>query len=262
MRRMTTRLLPWGTLALVLASAFPCAASEGAEPPGPSRDAPVARLCRYSLDGCRLILSRSGASPLRYSATAPLPYEPPQPGRGALSPPAPGGLAPTPPKSYRSPRTAAGLAVGFSFGSLVLGGLLTSEGRAEGILTGYIVASLGIGIGASAGHFYAGETGRGVLTAVFRVFGFGVGGVMLISAWAGRASEYPRMSAGDAQLQAAEGLALVAASLGLAIYDMVDAPRAARRTNARLGLANVSLAPLLTTRGPAPSGGLAVQANF
>lgn len=230
MGRMTLRpLLPWTMLVLALAWTFPCVASDS-----PS---------------------------LPYGATGPLPYAPPPPSRAPVSPPA-RGSAPATHASYRYPGTAAGLAFAFSVGPLALGAVLVSEGRAEGILAGYAVASLGLGIGASTGHFYSGEVGHGALTAGLRLFGFGAGGLMVISAWASRASEYPRTSVADAWTEAGMGLGLIAASLGLAIYDMVDAPRAARRTNTRNGLTNLGLAPLLGTRGPAAMRGLALQAHF
>jgi hypothetical protein len=249
-------------LVLALAWALPCAASPKVEQARPPRNELVPSLCGYSVDSLGLVLSQTGSPRLRSSAAAPLSYEPPQLDRAPVAPPTSRGPAPAAGASYRSPGAAGKLAFGFSVGSLVLGGMFASGGRAEGIIAGYITASIGIGIGASAGHFYAGEVGRGLFTAAIRLVGFGFGGVMLISAWASRASEYPRMSAGDAQIEGGVGLALIAASLGLAIYDMVDAPSAARRTNARYGLRNVSLAPLLTTRGPAAGRGVAVQVSF
>jgi hypothetical protein len=262
MRWMTTQSLRWGTLVLALVWALPCAASQEVEQARPPRNELVPSLCGYSVDSLGLVLSQTVSSRLRYGAAAPLSYEPPQLDRAPVAQPASRGPAPATGASYRSPGSAGMLAWGFSVGSLALGGMFASEGRAEGVIAGYVAASLGLGIGASAGHFYAGEVGRGLLTAALRLVGFGFGGLMLISAWAGRASEYPRMSAGEAQTEAGMGLALIASSLGLAIYDMVDAPRAARRTNARYGLTNVSLAPLLTTRGPVPGRGAAVQARF
>ena len=160
---------------------------------------------------------------------------------------------------YRSPGKALALSLGLSLPSAVIGSLLLAGHEVVG---GFVVLALGLGVGPSLGHLYADEPAHAWLTMAGRLTGFSVGGFLVLSAWASRMVEYPRTSKSDAWLQAGFGLAFVAGALALGIYDIVDAPRAARRSNARNGVTNLSLAPVVAPGGPAPSRGLAVQGRF
>jgi hypothetical protein len=163
---------------------------------------------------------------------------------------------------YRSPGTARALALGFSLGSLAVGGLLFSAKGDGSKIGGIVVAGLGISFGASAGHFYTRETRHGWVSATGRLVAFTLGGLLFFQAYAAMSVEYPRISEDDARAEAAIGLALVAAGLALAVYDVVDAPRAARRANARNGIERLSLAPFVAGDGPALGRGLALQGRF
>jgi hypothetical protein len=163
------------------------------------------------------------------------------------------------PSLYRSPSRALGLSLGFSLASATVGSLLL-VGRAP--IPGLVMLGVGLTVLPSAGHFYAGEVKHGVLTTASRLVCLGIGGLLVLSAYTSRAVEYPRITENEAWTQAGIGFAFVAGTIALSIYDIVDAPRAARRANARYGLTNLSLAPVLSHGGPASSQGLAVRGRF
>lgn len=99
------------------------------------------------------------------------------------------------------------------------------------LVAGFAVASLGLVVGPSVGHWYAGEGGRGAATMGLRFLAFGggaglaFGGIAVLSD-----SNDTGAEAGGFTLV---GLASVmgAAGLGLVIWDLADAGEAARRSN-------------------------------
>jgi hypothetical protein len=161
----------------------------------------------------------------------------------------------------KSPGVAAGLSIVSTVVPMLLGGgLLVVQPFA-----GLALFSLGLGIGPSLGHFYAGEPGHAVITGLLRL-GVATGGALLILG--GLLSGID----GDSSSTSPEGLfaggtVLLVAAVGLAIYDMVDAPRAAHRTNASRRTA-LSFAPVVAQTRDRTTGkegtlyGLAMSGQF
>lgn len=166
----------------------------------------------------------AGASPAAAQPAAP--FHPPS--TVAPLPPAPRGE----PVARKEPATAAALAIGLTVGGYALVSLAgTVEDRSEDgavalALVGFSLAT----IGPSTGHFYAGETGRGVGSIGVRMGGIaamGLGATMLCILCDDEESDR----------SADRGVALILLGMGVyagaTIYDFIDAPRAARRTNRR-----------------------------
>ncbi len=98
------------------------------------------------------------------------------------------------------------------------------------------LAMIPLSLGPSLGHVWAGEPGRGAVTAGLRL-AIGLGAV-----YAG----------------STEGLvAGLGAQLALSVYDIVDAPQAARRTNERARV-RTAIAPMV---GPGTTG-VSVAGSF
>lgn len=214
----------------------------------------------FAVEPGRVIPSVTGSLGYRFGVEDPddVPVQPWSPQAANASAPVSGGAW-----QRRSPGTARALALGMTLGAVGLGALSFASVRSdEAFLAAFVITGIGLGIAPSAGHFYASERRRGLVTAGLRLGLLTVASIVIIDAWASRAVEYPRMSAGDAQVQLALGLTFVAASVGVAIYDIVDAPRAARRQNARHGLPEIALAPWLASHGAVTSQGVAAQGRF
>jgi hypothetical protein len=146
----------------------------------------------------------------------------------------------------RSESTAITLSVGSTLGGIAAGITLmaASGGNGGTIATGITLAALGLGVGPSLGHFYAGEVGRGLLMSLGRLvsggasFGFFVG--------------YVLSGIGGGDGTAGMGVASIGFGLltvTLAVIDLIDAPAAVRRRLARRraasGLASLTVAPLV-----------------
>lgn len=154
--------------------------------------------------------------------------------------------------ALRSENVASGLALGSTLGGLAVGVALCPFNP----LAGMAVAVLSVGIGPAIGHAYAGEWGHAALTSLGRL-ALGGGGYTLfviglvVEALSGEGESTPRhSSAGIAMM--ASGVALGLGAAALAIYDIVDAPGAARRANRRRPAA-LAVAPLV---GPTSDGGM------
>jgi hypothetical protein len=138
----------------------------------------------------------------------------------------------------KSPATATAWAVGTTLagaGLFLAGGALVDhdeDAAGAAMATGLVVGA----VGPSAGHLYAGEVGHALLSTTARA----AGGVMMVTGvfmadpidlCFGPADSCPEEEGDDTGwLIAAAGVALVA---GTTVYDLVDAPRAARRANRR-----------------------------
>jgi hypothetical protein len=168
--------------------------------------------------------------------------------------------------AYRFPNTALQLSVFSTLGLSALGTgflILNEKDGHHGDwmqVTGIAALVLGLAVGPSVGHIYAGEDGHAAGMALGRVSAAGVGLVLLVSALA---------NMGDCEsCSNSLGPGMVPALLlGLAIpisiiYDLVDAPRAARRSNTRHGLTNLSLAPVVIPGRTLPGHGLALTGQF
>jgi hypothetical protein len=150
-----------------------------------------------------------------------------------------------------SPSSALTLAITGTVLPLGAGAGLAGAGNGWGL----VLAGTGLALGPSLGHLYAGEVGRavgmtalraGLLTGAFYLF---LGGVL------GDTGHPGELFAGTA--------VLLAATAGLALYDIIDAPRAAERSNRRSGLQLLGVAPVVARDAAGGTmGGLAVAARF
>jgi hypothetical protein len=151
----------------------------------------------------------------------------------------------------KSGAAATGLAIGGTLGGfalIALGGSQESEPLAW---TGVALAT----VGPAAGHFYAGETGHGLVTSSVRAAGitaFAVGFEMSFCLFECEQTEERRQG----ELLALAGLGVYAAAT---IYDVVDAHQAAGRANQRRAAAT---AAVLTTPNGHRAPGLVIAGRF
>jgi len=200
-----------------------------------------------------------------------------QPGTGA-SPAAPLALRRAPPPlplpsdppssldwSYRSPRVALELAIVTPSSLLAAGAvlMLTSERRGDNMWWGGLaLATLGFTVGPGAGHIYTGSYGHAAGMSALRLLAAGVGVTLLATLVKGDCEDGPPGSCDTswAGLFFAVGVLAVIPATGL--YDIIDAPRSARRANAQHGLTQLSLVPLIAPNGPFAQRGLALSGRF
>jgi hypothetical protein len=164
---------------------------------------------------------------------------------------------------YRSPTMARRLSGWFTLGP-VLGGLTMVVVAAQGdhntpiFIAGLSNVVFGLTLGPSVGYAYSGEHGRG----------WGIGALRLIALVAGTlgvvAASFCIMDCQDKDTTgpAVFEVTLLAGIVSSAIYDIVKAPDAARRSNVRHSLTNLSLVPVVAPSGPAPHHGLALAGRF
>jgi len=150
--------------------------------------------------------------------------------------------------SAKSPGAALTWAIGTTF----VGWGMAAGGIASGELGLFIVGEAVSAFGPSAGHFYAGEIGHGLATSVIRGGALFAADVILVLAFED-----------DWDQNSGEGLFLgsLAVAAGLGLYDWIDAPRAARRTNERNGLI-LGFAPMAPDREGHPTLGFALVGKF
>jgi hypothetical protein len=172
-------------------------------------------------------------------------------------------------EDYRSPVVAGRLSTWFTLGPL-LGGLTLVMASANSSRTGTPYAAIlggasiafGLTLGPSVGYAYSGEHLRGWGAGVLRLVGLTVGTVALVSAWVEDIICKEDCSHKDTSGPVFLGLMLVTASVISAIYDVAKAPDAARRSNARNGLSDLNLVPVVAASGPAALRGLALAGRF
>jgi hypothetical protein len=153
----------------------------------------------------------------------------------------------------KSPGVALGLSLGGYLVPTAVGLTMLFAGRTDELrMAGMVVGALGASLGPSLGHFYTGNVGRGVLTSLGRG-GLITGSVFMCIAGA--------FSYGDkAGGLIAGGAVLAAGAFALTLWDLIDAPFAARRANAQRGFA---FAPILNRdQSGAMQAGLAVGGRF
>jgi hypothetical protein len=134
------------------------------------------------------------------------------------------------PKTMKSPEAARGWSLGSTLIPMASGAIAGRAGSNGGAGVLIVGGSL---LGPSAGHFYAGQPARALAGVALRTALLGV--FVAATCW----DECSKQQ-NDAQ----EKLAVVfsAAILGSAVYDIVTAPRSARRYNEKHGL-TVSVLP-------------------
>lgn len=166
----------------------------------------------------------------------------------------------------KSPGVALGLSLGITLGSLAAAVAMISggiEARDEGTLVGlgFTIGTLGLAFGPSAGHFYVGDTRRGLGMGFARLGAaggtFGLGFLALMAGFGG---------SGEAAMAFFIcGIGAGVTSVVLAIMDIAAAPGAARRANQRIQrrTAGLNLGPLVTQAAAGQRGyGLALGGRF
>lgn len=172
-------------------------------------------------------------------------------------------LADAPPP--KSPATALSLSLGITLGTLaasipmVVVGLHRNSGTTFAL--GLLLGGLGVAIGPSAGHFYAGDNGHGLRMSLVRgaVVGGSVGLHLLALVAAFGESE------GAAWALLVSGIAAGLTGLGLAAWDIATAPAAARRANERLrkGIVGLRVGPFVSAPVAGDYGyGVALSGRF
>jgi hypothetical protein len=166
-------------------------------------------------------------------------------------------LAPAIPSDAKSPATALGLSLAGYLVPMTVGAALLFTGRNESAMVGGLVTlGLGASVGPSLGQFYVGNVGRGLLMSTARG-ALATGSYFMILVGALHGFEGGRPSEG----LIAGGAILAAGAFALALWDIIDAPYAARRANARRGL--LAIAPIVgRDQAGGTLGGLAVSGRF
>jgi hypothetical protein len=166
----------------------------------------------------------------------------------------------------KSPGMALGLSLGITLGSLaasfaMVAGGIGSNGNGSLIGTGFTIGVLGLAFGPSAGHFYAGDTRRGLGMGFARLGAmggtFGLGFLALMAGFGG--SEEAAMAFFVC------GIGAGVTTIVLAIMDIATAPGAARRANQRIlrRTTGLNLGPLVTQAVAGQRGyGLALGGRF
>jgi len=178
-------------------------------------------------------------------------------------PPPPGYIdyAPLPPPVAR-PVKSEGTATMLSLGTTAAGFALIAAAGNQGERGGGEMATIGLLsliIGPSAGHIYAGETSHAVGMSLLRGGAFVAFVVGVIKATTVTSADCVEVcssrDSGDngATLMWVGGLTFVAAT----VYDIIDAPRAARRRNAKERQFMMQPIYVGTATGPAPGIGFA-----
>jgi hypothetical protein len=177
--------------------------------------------------------------------------------------------------TLKSRRTGRLLALGCTLVPLTIAAALFGHAARTGDEREYWAAAafgaLGLGLGPSTGHFYAGEYFGPAVRAVLRT-GLAAGGVALI-AWAilqqfGAAlgtlfgGTYTGPSDSDVAAEVVIGALLAATAVGLAVYDLFDSGRAADRVNAARVRKATVMAPFVARSPRGTQYGLAVVATF
>lgn len=144
------------------------------------------------------------------------------------------------PESGPTPGTALALSLGTTLGAIAAGtGMILGGADADsaGVVVGGIgLITLGLMLGPSVGHFYVGGSRQfAIERSMLLVFVLGVAASEL------HFDDDPSGS-GSSNIPAILGFAAVGGSIALAVYDIVNAPRAARRAQERR--AKVTFAPV------------------
>jgi hypothetical protein len=158
---------------------------------------------------------------------------------------------------YRSPETALQYALLSPLILIVSGAVLldvSSRGGDRVWWGGIATMALGLTVGPSIGHIYAGEYVHGWGMALLRAVTLTYGSYMAIASLVGNGDceDGPPGSCDSHPGEWGLALGLLLITPATAIYDIIDAPSAARRANDRHGFVdNLHLVPVV-----APSGGV------
>jgi hypothetical protein len=141
-------------------------------------------------------------------------------------------------------------------GALLYAGVVRSNDSTL-VLAGVATLALGLSFGPSIGHAYADESLRAWGGGALRLVTLGAGILELFTA----SVHDENTDEGDLTGQAF-GIFLISAAVFSAIYDISNAPSAARRANAHSGLSSLSLAPAAIPGRSSTSPGLTLAGRF
>lgn len=164
---------------------------------------------------------------------------------------------------YRSPGTAKRLALWSTVvpalaGSFLLGLGVARDNDSTLVVAGFTGLAVAFSLGPCVGYAYADEPLRGWGVGALRLLGIGMGSWELLSVL--RMNSHT--SHEDPRGLQSLGLFLISAAMVAAIHDIIAAPEAARRTNARNGLTDLSLAPVAIPGQASPSPGVSLMGRF
>jgi hypothetical protein len=159
--------------------------------------------------------------------------------------------------SPKSPSKALSLSLVSTGVPLIIGlGLAVADAPAPADTYSAILILGGVVVGPSVGHFYAGNTGHGVLTIGLRSVGL-AGGTLGLYLWAIAEVE-------NVESVGALGIIIFVPSaalmLGSAVYDIATASGAARKYNEKKRLSRFSIGPTYIAAESTP--GIAVKYRF
>lgn len=175
------------------------------------------------------------------------------------------GAAPSasPSAPLRSPRIAFALSLLSTMAPVVAGLSMIEYGHGQTQSYGVAALAAGLALGPSAGHVYTGDYARAAGLAALRALALSAGTLAVLSqVVGGDCEDGPPGSCGSSPAIQALGFALLLSAPVLAIYDIADAPAAARRANARHGIAALNVLPTVMGNGPAAGRGLALAGQF
>jgi hypothetical protein len=160
--------------------------------------------------------------------------------------------------AYRSPRAATLLAFGTTLASLAFGGVLWETDHDRLSLS---VLATGLAFGPASGHLFAGAYSHAVATSLLR------GSVLVLGTFVVAMSTIRSSDCQGSQCDASvpgvvSGGTLLASAFALAVYDLIDAPRSARRANAQHGLPSLALLPSVRAANGIPRQGLDLVGRF
>jgi hypothetical protein len=164
--------------------------------------------------------------------------------------------------TYKSPSTAFRLSALSTVVPVLVGATMLGFAHDDTVAVGGLVTlGLGLSFGPTIGYAYAGENLRGWGLGLLRLVGIGVGSAVIFSALISSSCDECSHSSSEDDAMVL-GVVLIGAALVSAVYDVVTAPNAARRANARHGLTNLSLVPVAIPGRASTSPGLSLIGRF
>jgi hypothetical protein len=162
----------------------------------------------------------------------------------------------------------ADIALGLSLAGTAAGAVALFAASTDGAADTAPIAVTGIGLlvlGPSLGHLYAGETGRALRHAAVRAGAVAVMGAGLLVAWSSPCAFGPENDDHCPNARDRIGVGIIAAGaalgVGSIVYSIIDAPRAADRSNrAQPALAITPVPVISPNRSTGP--GLSVAGRF
>ncbi len=177
--------------------------------------------------------------------------------------PAPAGAAGI---EYRSPSQAFRLSVLSTLlpllaGAALLGASVSNDDNVPFAIGGVASLVLGLSFGPSIGYAYAGEHLRGWGAGGLRLAGIGIASLAVLYSVLSTACDECHETT-TSRMEVRFGLGLFGAVLISTTYDVLTSPRAALRANARSGVTNLGVVPLVLAGNASTQTGLALAGQF